>query len=52
MLSRSPFDLFVVVASPLIFATLATLMFVPVVFTFAHKRVAPAAGATPEARHV
>jgi multidrug efflux pump subunit AcrB len=38
------------VVGGLIFATVATLMFVPVVFTFAHKRVAPAA--TPEAAHV
>ena len=36
------------VVGGLIFATAATLMFVPVVFSFAHKRVAPAAPAPME----
>jgi multidrug efflux pump subunit AcrB len=40
------------VVGGLIFATVATLIFVPVVFTFAHKRFVPETAASRETAHV
>jgi multidrug efflux pump subunit AcrB len=40
------------VVGGLIFATIATLIFVPVVFTFAHKRFSPNTAAAQEIAHV